>query len=72
MTFIYNDAKYDSITRRLNRVETYIDEKVEQLISSDELGFEGSAKHDYLRLKRANKVKGKLFNKQQLIKYGKA
>ena len=47
-------------------------EKVEQLISSDELGLEGSAKHDYLRLKRANKVKGKLFNKQQLIKYGKA
>ena len=72
MTFIYNDARYDSATRRLNRVEKYIVEKVEQLISSDELGLEGSAKHDYLRLKRANKVKGKLFNKQQLIKFGKA
>ena len=72
MTFIYNDARYDSITRRLNRVEKYIVDRVERLISLDEAGFEGSAKHDYLRLKRANKVKGKLFNKQQLIKYGKA
>ena len=72
MTIIYNDARYDSATRRLNRVEKYMVEQVERLISSDELGFEGSAKHDYLRLKRAKKVKGKLFNKQQLIKFGKA
>ena len=72
MTFIYNDARYDSATRRLNRVEKYMVEQVERLISSDELGFEGSAKHDYLRLKRAKIVKGKLFNKQQLIKFGKA
>ena len=72
MTIIYNDARYDSITRRLNRVERYIVEKVEQLIRSNELGFKSFAEHDYLRLKRANKVKGKLFNKQQLIKYGKA
>ena len=72
MTFIYNDAKYDKITRRLNRVERYIVEQVERMIKSDELGFDGSAKHEYLRLKRADKVKGKLFNKQQLIKYGKA
>tara|TARA_R100000234_G_C4943746_1_gene154097 strand:- start:199 stop:327 length:129 start_codon:yes stop_codon:yes gene_type:complete len=42
------------------------------MIKSDELGFDGSARHEYSRLKRANKVKGKLFNKQQLIKYGKA
>ncbi len=72
MTFIYNDARYDSITRRLNRVERYIVEQVERMIKSDELGFDGSARHEYSRLKRANKVKGKLFNKQQLIKYGKA
>jgi hypothetical protein len=72
MTFIYNDARYDSITRRLNRVEKYIVDRVERLISLDEAGFEKGARHNYLRLKRANKVKGKLFNKQQLIKYGKA
>ena len=72
MTFIYNDAKYDKITRRLNRVERYIVEQVERMIKSDELGFDGKFKHEYSRLKRADKVKGKLFNKQQLIKYGKA
>ena len=71
MTFIYNDAKYDKITSRLNRVERYIVEQVERMIKSDEVGFDGSARHEYLRLKRADKVKGKLFNKQQLIKYGK-
>ena len=71
MTFIYNDAKYDKITRRLNRVERYIVEQVERMIKSDELGFDGKFKHEYSRLKRADKVKGKLFNKQQLIKYGK-
>ena len=57
MTFIYNDAKYDKITRRLNRVERYIVEQVERMIKSDEVGFDGSARHEYLRLKRANKVK---------------
>ena len=72
MTFIYNDARYDSATRRLNRVERYIVEQVERMIKSDELGFDGMFKHEYSRLKRADKVKGKLFNKQQLIKYGKA
>ena len=72
MTIIYNDARYDSATRRLNRVEKYIVEQVERMIKSDELGWEETAKAEYLRLKRADKVKGKLFNKQQLIKYGKA
>jgi|TARA_R100001530_G_C4249177_1_gene137378 hypothetical protein len=68
---VYNDRRYDLMTGRMNRVKDYIIDKTDRSIKLRELRFEETSKSEFLLVERAIKTLKKLYNKQQLIKYGK-
>jgi hypothetical protein len=68
---VYNDRRYDLMTGRMNRVKDYIIDKTDRSIKLRELKFEETSKSEFLLVERAIKTLKKLYNKQQLIKYGK-
>jgi len=68
---ISNNRRYDLMTGRMNRVKDYIIDKTDRSIKLRELKFEETSKSEFLLVERAIKTLKKLYNKQQLIKYGK-
>jgi len=68
---ISNDGRYNLMNGRMNRVKDYIIDKTDRSIKLRELRFEETSKSEFLLVERAIKTLKKLYNKQQLIKYGK-
>jgi len=68
---ISNDGRYNLMNGRMNRVKDYIIDKTDRSIKLRELKFEETSKSEFLLVERAIKTLKKLYNKQQLIKYGK-
>ena len=68
---ISNDRRYNLMNGRMNRVKDYIIDKTDRSIKLRELRFEETSKSEFLLVERAIKTLKKLYNKQQLIKYGK-
>ena len=68
---ISNDRRYNLMNGRMNRVKDYIIDKTDRSIKLRELRFEETSKSEFLRVERAIRTLKKLYNKQQLIKYGK-
>ena len=68
---ISNDRRYNLMNGRMNRVKDYIIDKTDCSIKLRELRFEETSKSEFLRVERAIRTLKKLYNKQQLIKYGK-
>ena len=68
---ISNDGRYNLMNGRMNRVKDYIIDKTDRSIKLRELRFEETSKSEFLRVERAIRTLKKLYNKQQLIKYGK-